>query len=148
MKRIIALLLLIYSVKAIELGGFIGQASNEKGFFYGIYGGFDFLPMMSLEIEGTKYLSLELISVGLNLQLSFCIGGQVCPYGIFGYGIMSEPQKTPNLLNFDRLYNQLGGGMRFNVFSEILEFRIDFRKISPRFEGPFYRGYIGVLLSL
>ena len=147
MKKILALLLLLYALKATELGGFVGQASNEKGFFYGIYGGLNFLPMLSLEVEGVKYLSLEMISVGLDLQLSLCIG-QVCPYGIFGYGIMSQPRQSPNLLDFDRLYNQVGGGMRFNVFSEVLEFRIDFRKVSPRFESPFYRGYIGVLLSL
>ena len=147
MKRALILLLFAFLLSSAELGGFVGQASNDKGFFYGIYGGFSFFPLLSLEFEGTKYLSLEIISVGFDVQVAKCFG-QVCPYGIFGYGIMSEPTKTPNLLDWDRLYHQVGGGLRLNLLSEILEFRIDIRKLSPRFESSFFRGYVGVLLSI
>ncbi len=142
------LLLLIFTGLAfpVDIGGFFGEGSNSKGITYGVFASLSFFPFTRFEIEGSKLVSSDKKMFSLTGEVGMSFSG-VHPYFLIGYGNISDEKGKFHPLRTSYYFPTMGGGVKMKFFSEVLQLRLDFRKISMR-ENPYYRAYVGFFFSI
>lgn len=146
MRKIFILLVFALSVFSIDLGGFVGEASNARGMSYGVFASLSFFPFTKVEIEGSKYFANEEKQLVLSGEAGISLAG-IHPYVIAGVGINTNEEGVFEPLSSATYFSAIGGGIKFSIFSRMLKLRLDFRKFSVK-NNPYYRAYVGILFSI
>jgi len=145
-RKILLFLLISIFLFPIELGGFIGEGSNARGMMYGVFASLSFFPMTRVEVEGTKFFTTNQKTAILSAEAGLTLSG-VHPYLVAGVGINTDEEGSFHPFSSGSYFTSLGGGVKFSIFSSIFKVRLDFRKLSIK-DNPYYRAYVGFLLSI
>ncbi len=146
MRKIFIFFVLAFSIFSIDLGGFIGEASNAKGMSYGVFASLSFFPFTRVEIEGSKFFTTEEKQLVLSGEAGISLAG-IHPYLIAGVGINTNEEGKFEPFSSSTYFSAIGGGVKFSIFSRMLKLRLDFRKFSVK-DNPYYRAYVGILFSI
>ncbi len=148
MKRLFVLLFLVALARGFDLGGFIGEASNERGATYGVFASVSLFPFTRVEVEGSKFFGRGEKQISLNGEVGLGLGG-VHPYFSVGVGVDSGARQELSLksLSSTSFFTTTGAGVKFSIAPMLLKMRIDIRRFSMG-EKPYYRAYVGLFFSI
>ncbi len=148
MRRFVGFVILLPFLWGFDLGGFVGQASNNRGGTYGVFASLSFFPFTRVEIEGSKFFGRSEKQISLNGEVGIGLGG-IHPYFSLGVGIdTGDSEKlTLSRITSTSFFTSTGAGVKFNISPMLLKMRIDVRRFSLG-EKPYYRAYIGLFFSI
>ncbi len=140
--------LLLPLLRGFDIGGFVGQASNNRGGTYGVFASLSFFPFTRVEVEGSKFFGRAEKQICLNAEVGIGLGG-VHPYFSVGVGIDTRTGEKLSLekISSISLFTNTGAGVKFNIAPMLLKMRIDIRRFSVG-EKPYYRAYVGLFFSI
>jgi len=147
-KRLLPLFFLVALVRGFDLGGFIGEASHDRGATYGVFASLSVFPFTRIELEGSKFFGRGEKQICLNGELGVGLGG-VHPYFSVGVGLDTGPHQEISLsvISSTSFFTTTGAGVKFSIAPLLMKMRIDIRRFSMG-SRPYYRAYVGLFFSI